>query len=259
MEKEQQHQHQQFNRSNTICVFDVDGTLTPARQEIKPEMKKTLEELQKVVTVGVVGGSDLVKIREQLTDEIFMKLDYAFAENGCIAFKAGKEIDTGRSITNFLGEEKAKELRAWLEDYCKNASTPSKASVFVEWRAGMVNASPIGRSCTQAQRDEFYAWDKESKLREKMVQALQVKFGSWGLQFSIGGQISIDIFPKGWDKTLCLEYLQQFPNIHFFGDRTQPGGNDHEIFASSRTIGHSVTGPENTATQLHESFLKQQQ
>ena len=34
--------------------------------------------------------------------------------------------------------------------------------------------------------------------------------------------------------------------IHFFGDKTSPGGNDHEIFSDSRTIGHTVTSPENT-------------
>ena len=32
-------------------------------------MIDTLKELQKYIDVGVVGGSDLVKIREQLTDK----------------------------------------------------------------------------------------------------------------------------------------------------------------------------------------------
>ena len=26
--------------------------------------------------------------------------------------------------------------------------------------------------------------------------------------------------------------------IHFFGDKTVPGGNDHEIFEDSRTVGY---------------------
>ena len=39
----------------------------------------------------------------------------------------------------------------------------------------------------------------------------------------VGGQISIDVFPKGWDKTFCLKHLQGegFDTIHFFGDKTE--------------------------------------
>lgn len=47
-------------------LFDVDGTLTPARQQASPEMIKLLAKLRTKVVIGFVGGSDLVKIREQL-------------------------------------------------------------------------------------------------------------------------------------------------------------------------------------------------
>jgi phosphomannomutase len=44
---------------------------------------------------------------------------------------------------------------------------------------------------------------KQHKVREKMVEILEKKFGeSLGLQFSIGGQISIDVFPKGGTEEL---------------------------------------------------------
>ncbi len=80
-----------------------------------------------------------------------------------------------------------------------------------------------------------------------MIEDLKKQFSHTNLQFSIGGQISIDVFPKGWDKTYSLNFFQNTPTvIHFFGDKTSPGGNDYEIFADDRTIGHSVTGPNNT-------------
>ena len=47
------------------------------------------------------------------------------------------------------------------------------------------------------------------------------------------------VFPKGWDKTFCLQYLTDFDNVYFFGDKTYKGGNDHEIFESERTVGTS--------------------
>ena len=45
---------------------------------------------------------------------------------------------------------------------------------------------------------------------------------------------------KGWDKTFCLQYVADggHEEIHFFGDKTLPGGNDHEIFEDSRTVGY---------------------
>ena len=83
-----------------------------------------------------------------------------------------------------------------------------------------------------------------------MVQVLQEKFASMDLTFSIGGQISFDVFPKGWDKTFCLQYIPDFDTKHFFGDKTYKGGNDHEIFESSHTVGHTVTSPEDTQAQV---------
>ena len=34
------------------------------------------------------------------------------------------------------------------------------------------------------------------------------------------------------------------------------GGNDHEIFADSRTIGHTVNGPDETMKLLNSLFFK---
>lgn len=81
--------------------------------------------------------------------------------------------------------------------------------------------------------------------------------------FSIGGEISFDVFPKGWDKTYCLSHLENeakkpdgitYTTIHFFGDKTMPGGNDYEIFSDPRTIGHTVTSPDDTLAELKKLF-----
>lgn len=62
------------------------------------------------------------------------------------------------------------------------------------------------------------------------------------------------MFPVGWDKTYCLQFVEkEFEGqIHFFGDKTMPGGNDHEIHCDPRVIGHSVTSPEDTKNQLRK-------
>jgi phosphomannomutase len=46
----------------------------------------------------------------------------------------------------------------------------------------------------------------------------------------------------------------RYTTIHFFGDKTYKGGNDYEIYEDSRTMGHSVTSPEDTAAELKKLF-----
>ena len=47
------------------------------------------------------------------------------------------------------------------------------------------------------------------------------------LEASIGGEISIDIYPKGQNKAQVLDDLKGL--ITFFGDRCEPGGNAYPI------------------------------
>lgn len=39
----------------TICLFDVDGTITPARQSASTEMLQLLSELRSKCAIGYVG------------------------------------------------------------------------------------------------------------------------------------------------------------------------------------------------------------
>ena len=115
-------------------------------------------------------------------------------------------------------------------------------------RSGLINVSPCGRSCTKQERDQFEAYDKEHKIREKFIAALRQKFPDYNLVYSIGGQISFDVFPTGWDKRFCLTQIisDGFEKIYFFGDKTFQGGNDYEIANDPRTVSFTVTSPENT-------------
>lgn len=94
-------------------------------------------------------------------------------------------------------------------------------------------------------------------IRKDMVEVYKKRFHHLNLTFSIGGQISFDVFPAGWDKTYCLKFLPEgdWDEIHFFGDKTFQGGNDYEIFTSPRVIGHTVTSPEDTMTQCTKLFM----
>ena len=53
------------------------------------------------------------------------------------------------------------------------------------------------------------------------------------LEASVGGQISIDIHPKGANKSQAknwiLKHFEGNPIIKFYGDKTLPGGNDYDL------------------------------
>mmetsp|Transcript_9665 Transcript_9665/g.16752 ORF Transcript_9665/g.16752 Transcript_9665/m.16752 type:complete len:246 (-) Transcript_9665:40-777(-) len=241
-------------RESTIVLFDIDGTLTLPRKNVEPETKAFLAQLRKAATIGIVGGSDHVKQHEQLGSSVLEDFDYVFAENGLVAFKEGKLLAT-QSLRDFYGDEKLKRFINFCLHYIADLDIPVKRGTFIEFRNGMLNVSPIGRNCNQKERDDFEAYDKIHGIRQAMVAVLKEKFEDMKLTFSIGGQISFDVFPVGWDKTYCLRYLDTFKTVHFFGDKTAPGGNDHEIFASERTVGHTVTNPSDTIAQCTALFL----
>lgn len=266
--------HCQFYRLSTnrimskkiICLFDVDGTLTPPRQKIDAKVDKFLQDIStsEKFDIGVVGGSDLVKIQEQLGENnIFDKYKYVFAENGLTAYKNGQKLSS-ETIQDAIGEDVLQNLIDYCLEYISKIKLPFKRGTFIEFRSGMLNVSPVGRNCSQKERLQFYEYDKEHKIREKFIQALKKEFPDLALTYSIGGQISFDIFPIGWDKTYCLRYIDDnYDEIHFFGDKTHEGGNDYEIYESGLTIGHRVTGPDDTIQQiktlvniLNETFSK---
>ncbi|KZT37958.1 eukaryotic phosphomannomutase [Sistotremastrum suecicum HHB10207 ss-3] len=242
---------------NELVLFDVDGTLSLARQSASTEMLNLLKELRKKAAIGFVGGSNLVKITEQLGSNAINEFDFAFAENGLTAYRLGQELQS-QSFIKHVGEENYKKLVNFILHYVADMDIPIKRGTFVEFRNGMINVSPIGRNATITERNEFEAYDKQHQLRATFIKALQDKFASYGLTYSIGGQISFDVFPTGWDKTYALRHVEKegFDKIHFFGDKTYKGGNDYEIYTDPRVVGHSVTNPDDTQRILKELFFK---
>lgn len=81
-----------MSAKKVLVLFDVDDTLTIPRKQVSPEVKEFLARLREKVKVGIVGGSDLVKQKEQLGQNIVNEADYSFSENGLVAYKDGALI-----------------------------------------------------------------------------------------------------------------------------------------------------------------------
>lgn len=240
-------------KEEVLFLFDVDGTLTPSRQKATDGILKMLEALKKVVSIAFVGGSDLSKQYEQIGPELLNIFDFGFPENG-VQFYRGKDLISSESLIKFLGEQNYKTLINEILLLLAQSDCPVKRGAFVELRQSMLNISPVGRSCSTAERLEFFEFDKVNKVRQKIADSINERFGaSMNIQCSIGGQISIDIFPAGWDKTFCLRHIKQ-KKIFFFGDMTEIGGNDYEIFSHESVMGTKVKNPEDTIVKVNEKL-----
>lgn len=247
-----------FGRSDVLLLFDVDGTLTMPRDSITVDFERFLyTHVKPLATIGIVGGSDLEKMFEQLNGrQILEHFDYVFPENGLVQIERGVEVGKV-SIQRHLGEATLQRFINFVLRYLSELELPIKRGTFIEFRNGMLNVCPLGRQCSRAERDAFNRYDAEHRVRETMIERLREEFADVDLTYSIGGQISFDVFPRGWDKTYALRHATKgtaFKEIHFFGDKTEKGGNDHEIFEDERTIGHRVRTPEDTERILRELF-----
>ena len=101
---------------------------------------------------------------------------------------------------------------------------------YIEKRPGMINFSVIGRNCPYEEREKYTAWDKENGERKQIQKFMMAKYPDY--EFELGGNISIDIIPKGCGKGQIGYYLRKiypYNKIIFLGDRTMPGGNDYAL------------------------------
>lgn len=65
--------------------------------------------------------------------------------------------------------------------YMSELELPAKRGTFVEFRTGLINVCPVGRSCSYDERLEFAKFDQENNVRLKFKEALEKEFGELGI------------------------------------------------------------------------------
>lgn len=252
-------------------MFDMDGTLTPARKAISGEMHKVLCRLSdQGHTVCIVSGSPFKYIQEQLkmTELKYPKslvimpcngtqvytLDDLSGEYELIYKLTMKDhLDKNSSLTQPYRELATNVLE--LQNYATRKYEFPLTGNFISDRGSMVNWCMIGRDASHEDRDAFTIEDKEKDLRKHLRECLRVRLDASDLHMidlTLGGSTSIDIFPKGWDKTYALRHLDKSMTAWFWGDKCMPGGNDHALYEALQVHGRSfsVDSPEETLTSL---------
>tara|TARA_B100001939_G_scaffold55410_1_gene44590 strand:+ start:6673 stop:7380 length:708 start_codon:yes stop_codon:yes gene_type:complete len=208
-------------------LFDVDGTLTESRKTIDEGFKRFFAEWVNVQReqgnkTFLVTGSDRDKTVEQIGVSLWRHVDGVYQNAGNVYYEHGK--------LRFQKLWKpSDELRSSITTLVEKSSWYGTADGNIEERIGMINISTVGRSCNSILRKEYYLWDLGKGERADIAHKLSEQFPE--LEFVIGGEISIDIFPKGNDKSQVLD--QMTGESIFIGDRCEKGGNDYTIAQKS--------------------------
>lgn len=86
-------------------------------------MLQVLKDHRKKCTVGVIGGSDLSKQKDQLGENVLDLVDYSFSENGLVAYRGQEKIGE-TSMRNHFSTQQMNRLVNWTLRYFADLYIP---------------------------------------------------------------------------------------------------------------------------------------
>ena len=208
-----------------VFIFDVDGTLTPSRQPMTKEFQNFFSIWSEMNTFYLITGSDLPKLQEQMC---FFDIEAERIFTCC-----GNEMWHPEPHLEQVYRKEFKppnNLISYLNEQLDIIDYPVKAGNHIEDRGTLLNFSVVGRNCSLQQRKDYYEYD--NLMDERKTIAKYIKDNWSDLDAVIGGQISIDIYPKGNDKSQIFEFIRKKhpqTEIIFIGDGIENKGNDYSL------------------------------
>ena len=244
-----------------IVLFDMDGTLTPARQQVERDMIIALKKLSAHARIGIVTGSDYDYVLQQMSEAFEIggvpvdRIDILPC-NGTKKYTAGHDgsyqlvskVDMiekiGQSDYNFI----LQNCVQWQSDILQHYELPF-TGVFFQYRGSLLNWCPIGRLASLDERSKWLQVDKSSNIRNSYCEKLTSKLSEKNIKVTValGGTTSFDIYPTGWDKTYALKHYND-SDVWFAGDKCDPGGNDWHLYEKLSTTNRAfkVDSPQDT-------------
>ena len=135
---------------NNKYIFDVDGTLTPARQQIDHDFEKYMLDFSDKEDVYLVTGSNREKTIEQIGNKLFQKAKRVY---NC----SGSDVYEG-DINVYRDEwEIPSDVEEFLMDELHHSKFPVRTGTHIERRPGGINFSILGRGqgVVLEERDEY--------------------------------------------------------------------------------------------------------
>ena len=246
-----------------VLAFDVDQTLNVAKMPIPDEIAELLVKCLDHYEICPISGQKYEQFLIQIVDRLVetgatpeqLSHLHLFVAQGTQYYRYNLDKKDWDQVYNYpltdeqvakiseAIEKAAKELGYWEEDKLADGDE------IIENRLSQVTFSALGQ---KAGTEAKYAWDPDCKKREAIVK--RCKELAPEFEYEIGGTTSINAITPGMNKVFGMTHLMkelkvEKPEILYFGDMTQPGGNDYPVVQMGiETI--TVRSHEDTAYSL---------
>lgn len=241
-----------------VLAFDVDQTLNIAKTPIPSEMAAVLSKCLDHFYICPISGQKFEQFLIQIVDPIvtfagqnpddqsklLKRLENLrlFVAQGTQYYRYQPQGDTydpanWQQIYNYpLSNEDVVKITTVLEEAARElgfweADKLAEGDQIIENRLSQVTFSALGQT---AGTEVKYAWDPDLKKRQAIVAKCREKLPDF--LYEIGGTTSINVAAPGMNKEFGMTHLLEELHVEksdvlYFGDMTQPGGNDYPVVA----------------------------
>ena len=265
-----------YTEKDCLVLFDMDGTLTEARKKADWSMVRPLRDLSNYAHIGIVTGSPMSYLKQQCSilwsDLGSVNIDCItlFPCNGTQSYNFSTEekkwiANSSINMRDHIGDIRChKIIREILSIQSGYADTHHELPLtgnFVSDRKSMINWCPVGRDADDKARLEFSKFDKKYNCRLTLKKDLEDALDYLDIPAVtcvLGGNTSIDIYPKGWDKTYVLRHIEDYKTVYFVGDRCTGYGNDRTLYEALEpgVTSFSTDSPSNTISIIKSITTK---
>jgi phosphomannomutase len=246
-------------RDKDLIVFDLDGTLTPSKSNLEPDMSAALTSLLQKKKVAVIGGGTYRQFKKQFVAELkcpksLLPKLFLFPTTATSFYRYQKGWKNIYSFT--LSKNEWHTIRKAFADTLREIHyiAPKKTyGKVLENRGTQVTFSALGQDVVAVLgkrglrlKEEWKS--KNTPLKLKIARIVQKKLPN--LEVHPSAFTSIDITKKGIDKAYGVRQIKKTLKIPigkmlFVGDALYRGGND----AAAKRTGidcMAVKGPAET-------------
>ena len=227
-------------------IFDVDGTLTPSRQQMDFKFMCFMIKFCCTYDVYLVTGSNREKTVEQVGLDVYNRSIRVYNCSGADVYE--KDVNVYKSNWKI-----SDEVEKFLQDELDFSQFPVRCGNHIETRPGGINFSILGRGegVNLPDREEYVKWDRNTGERILIADRLKNQFPDLNVQ--IGGQTGLDISDN--DKSQILRDFNPEDELVFFGDMMKEGQNDYPLAQAVDNLGgtnYSVNGWQDTYSKLKD-------
>ncbi len=224
-----------------VLSFDVDQTLNVAKTPITDEIADLLVRCLHFFEICPISGQKFDQFRLQIVDRLphptptLLTHLHLFVAQGTQYYRFDEAKNDWIQVYNYpLTEKQIAKISATLEKSARElgfweADKLSSGDEIIENRLSQVTFSALGQ---KAGTKEKYAWDPDHRKRDAI--AAKCRAYAPEFEYEVAGTTSINAFVPGMNKTFGMNHLMEElhvkkSDILYFGDMTQPGGNDYPV------------------------------